>query len=76
MRPPEGGRATKRRPVPYKKGVWNPPVLVHADQAHRETSLAISPRNAAHLLSCAPSGTDTENSTVISANMRNWWRAR
>lgn len=35
---------------------WSAPVLVNADQAHRETSLAISPRNEKVMLACAPSG--------------------
>ncbi|MDQ3952122.1 MAG: hypothetical protein M3279_04005, partial [Actinomycetota bacterium] len=35
---------------------WQAPVVVHADQAHRETSLAISPKNEKVMLACAPSG--------------------
>ncbi|HEX2195587.1 MAG TPA: exo-alpha-sialidase [Actinomycetota bacterium] len=35
---------------------WTAPVLVHADQSHRETSLAINPRNERIMLACAPSG--------------------
>ena len=35
---------------------WMAPVLVSADQAHRETSLAINPRNEKVMLACAPSG--------------------
>lgn len=43
--------------VPPPARGWEPPALVSATRAARETSLAVSPRNAAHLLSCAPSGT-------------------
>lgn len=35
---------------------WQAPVLVSADQAHRETSLAINPENERVMLACAPSG--------------------
>ncbi|HEX2058808.1 MAG TPA: sialidase family protein [Actinomycetota bacterium] len=35
---------------------WQAPVLVNADQAHRETSLAINPKNEKIMLACAPSG--------------------
>ncbi len=35
---------------------WQAPVLVHADQAHRETSLAINPKDEKVMLACAPSG--------------------
>jgi photosystem II stability/assembly factor-like uncharacterized protein len=35
---------------------WKAPVLVSADQAHRETSLALSPKNESVMLACAPSG--------------------
>ena len=33
-----------------------PPVLVHGTQAHRETSLAINPKNERQMLVCDPSG--------------------
>lgn len=35
---------------------WQAPVLVSADFAHRETSLAINPTNEKVMLACAPSG--------------------
>lgn len=35
---------------------WQAPVLVNADLAHRETSLAINPVNEKVMLACAPSG--------------------
>ena len=45
------------KPVRPKPAVgWRAPVLVSADHAHRETSLAISPRDEKVMLACAPSG--------------------
>ena len=41
---------------PRPSGGWKAPVLVSADQAHRETSLAINPKNEKVMLACAPSG--------------------
>jgi hypothetical protein len=38
------------------KGAWKAPVLVHSDQAHRETSLAMSPTEPGLMVVCAPSG--------------------
>lgn len=35
---------------------WNAPVLVSRDKAHRETSLAINPKNPNHMFICDPSG--------------------
>lgn len=35
---------------------WQAPVLVSGTEAHRETSLAINPRNENHLFICDPSG--------------------
>ena len=49
-----GAPAGPRPPKPAAG--WQAPVLVHADQAHRETSLAINPRNEKVMLACAPSG--------------------
>lgn len=48
--------------APRPAGGWKAPVLVSADQAHRETSLAINPKNEKVMLACAPSGVpNTEN---------------
>jgi hypothetical protein len=38
------------------KSAWNAPVLVNSDQAHRETSLALSPTDPKLRIACAPSG--------------------
>ncbi|MDQ3981438.1 MAG: glycoside hydrolase [Actinomycetota bacterium] len=55
-----GGPAGPSSPRPA--GMWRAPVLVSADQAHRETSLAINPRNEKVMLACAPSGVpNTQN---------------
>lgn len=37
-------------------GRWSDPVLVSTDQAHRETSLAINPKDPSMMFVCAPSG--------------------
>src|SRR5688500_17141036 len=43
-------------------GRWSDPVLVSSDQAHRETSLAINPKEPSEMFICAPSGVpNTEN---------------
>ena len=39
-----------------KRGNWREPVLVSKDFAHRETSLALSPKDPKLLMACAPSG--------------------
>ncbi|MDQ3956976.1 MAG: glycoside hydrolase [Actinomycetota bacterium] len=47
---------------PRPTSMWKAPVLVSADRAHRETSLAINPENERFMLACAPSGVpNTEN---------------
>ncbi|MFN2587729.1 MAG: sialidase family protein [Actinomycetota bacterium] len=50
------GSSTGASAPPKPARGWQPPVLVNADQAHRETSLAINPRNEKVMLACAPSG--------------------
>jgi BNR repeat-like domain len=50
---PSGVAAASKKPG---KGSWKAPVLVHSDYAHRETSLAINPKNSNHQFICAPSG--------------------
>ena len=40
---------------------WEPPVLVSAEKASRETSLAVNPRNPDHLFVCDPSGVPATN---------------
>jgi hypothetical protein len=56
---------------------WEAPVLVHADQAHRETSLAINPKNEKIMLACAPSGVpntrDNQSYFHISRNGGRTW---
>lgn len=52
---PSIGKQTKASPSPMR-GKWGSPVLVHKDEAHRETSLAISPIDSDLQIICAPSG--------------------
>lgn len=41
---------------PLKRGEWHKPVLISANEAHRETSLALSPKDPKLMIACAPSG--------------------
>ena len=52
---PSFGAAVDKDPFKASPG-WKPPVLVSQDQAHRETSLAISPKDPDLQIVCAPSG--------------------
>lgn len=56
--PVDAQRATTPMKVPGGRPTrgWSKPVVVSADQAHRETSLVISPKNPDLLFICAPSG--------------------
>jgi hypothetical protein len=49
-----GRAAEPTAPRPAKP--WEAPVLVHADQAAREASLAINPKDESIMLACSPSG--------------------
>lgn len=72
-----GGPAAPKGPRPAAG--WNAPVLVSADQAHRETSLAINPQREKVMLACAPSGVpNTENNQSyfhVSRNGGRTWEA-
>ncbi|HEV3472531.1 MAG TPA: sialidase family protein [Actinomycetota bacterium] len=39
-----------------KRGAWREPVLVSSNEAHREMSLALSPKDPNLMIACAPSG--------------------
>ncbi|MEA2433394.1 MAG: repeat-like domain [Actinomycetota bacterium] len=52
---PSFGKPVKPVKIPAATG-WNSPVLVHSDEAHRETSLAMSPSDPNVQIVCAPSG--------------------
>ncbi|HJR45037.1 MAG TPA: exo-alpha-sialidase [Actinomycetota bacterium] len=42
--------------LPDGIGRWSDPVVVSVDQAHRETSIVINPKNENEMLICTPSG--------------------
>ena len=50
--------AAEPSPRPYtSKGItWEPPVLVSTEEAHRETSIALSPKDPRLMFICDPSG--------------------
>ncbi|HEX8004154.1 MAG TPA: sialidase family protein [Mycobacteriales bacterium] len=58
---------------------WDTPVLVSGTQAHRETSLAINPRNPSQMLICDPSGVpaveDGQSYFHLSTDGGRKWRA-
>lgn len=48
--------APKAAPGPRGTRGWNAPVVVHKDEAHRETSIALSPADPNLRIICSPSG--------------------
>ncbi len=52
--PSSGSPGTPSRTTPEKG--WSAPVVVHKDEAHRETSLALSPTDPNLRIICSPSG--------------------